>query len=414
MIRVLHFASSFPREADDLSGIFIKRLAMCTARTFQTYILAPDSIDSQRIEKSDDIVIFRYPYFIKKYQKLVYRDSILQNLKRSRALYFQVPFFLFFAARFFRRIVDNYRIDLVHAHWIFPQGFIAVLMKKMFALRCRIIITSHGGDIFALRSAFFKKIKRYTLRHCDYINAVSFPIKEKIESDLGITDKTMVIPMGTDYDLFTGRTARPLESDYVLFVGRLTEKKGVVYLVDAFARVCKENPSLKLVIIGSGHQKERLRDRVEELGIQTDVIFIDSLPQRQLVPYYQHARIFVGPSIVSSQGDTEGFGLVFVEAMLSRCPIIATRTGGIPDIVTHGETGFLVEQKRADQIADAILTILNDKKVEKKLVKNGFDCARQQFTWSAVEKKFDGLYRRVLGLNPDGFSTRPSAAKGST
>jgi glycosyltransferase involved in cell wall biosynthesis len=396
---LLHFTSCFPLHNEDSSGIFIKQLASQTKCKFNTFVLTPNDKKSNEHEIVDGIEVIRYNYFIKKYQKLVYGDSIIQNLKSNKFLYFQIPFFLFSALINLTKTIINKKINIIHAHWIFPQGTIAVIAKKIVKKKIKIVVTSHGGDAYGLNGYIFNKIKQFTLNNVEVITAVSTPIKEKIHKELNINQKKIaVIPMGTDDKIFNNKNndSSQIQDDFILFVGRLSEKKGVIYLINAFYEIQKTIKNLKLIIIGNGLEHNSLLKEANRLKVLDKTIFTGSMPQDKIIPYYKSAKIFIAPSIISKSGDTEGFGLVFIEAMLSKCPVIGTKTGGISDIITHEKTGLLVEQKNPNQLAEAIKRLLDDEELRQKLITNGYQYAKENFTWDVIGKKYISEYDQLI------------------
>ena len=142
-MNILQFTSSYPRNSEDISGNFIYILNVFLSKYLDIIVLAPDSFKTKKFEIINKIKIYRFQYFIKKYQKLVYGDSILQNLNRNILLYFQVPLFLISEIINFLKVVNKEKIDIVHAHWIFPQGFLAAVLRKIFILKFNLVVTYH-------------------------------------------------------------------------------------------------------------------------------------------------------------------------------------------------------------------------------------------------------------------------------
>jgi glycosyltransferase involved in cell wall biosynthesis len=135
------------------------------------------------------------------------------------------------------------------------------------------------------------------------------------------------------------------------------------------------------------------------LALQEHVIFIDEVPQEELVAFYSMADIFVLPSIVNENGETEGLGVVLLEAMACGLPVIASNVGGIPDIIKDGETGLLVRQKDARSLSDQIIRLLSDDNLRKEVLINGQNLIKAEFSWEIVTDKFIEIYREVLRRN---------------
>ncbi|GAH16685.1 unnamed protein product, partial [marine sediment metagenome] len=200
-------------------------------------VLTPFRKETKVFEEKDGLKIYRFKYGFTS----LCEGAIVPNLRKNRMLIFQVPFLFFSAFLNLAKIIKRGEIETIHAHWIIPQGFIAVLYKKLFRKRnLKIICTSHGGDIFSLQNPLMKKIKKWTLNNVDKLTVVSNAIKEgvkklNIREDLPIE----VIPMGVDDKKFNPtqyderiRERYSIKGPFLLFVGRLVEEKGIKYLID--------------------------------------------------------------------------------------------------------------------------------------------------------------------------------------
>lgn len=405
-LRILVLASTFPRWQGDTEPAFVYNLSRRLTDRFDITVLAPHAPGCQRNERWGDLRILRFRYFWPtRFQRLAY-GGILPNLKRNRWLWLLVPFFL--AAEFFAalRIVRSEHIDVLHAHWVIPQGVIAVLVGRITGTP--VVATAHGGDIYALSGWWQNKIKRWTLNRCSYVTAVSHNLLELIHA-LGVNgeQRAEVISMGVDTRQFhptrrdeAVKARLSIEGSFILFVGRLVEKKGVRYLLEAMPRVLRAVPDTTLVIAGDGPLHDELARLADDLGISSRVRFIKATSQANLPAYYATADLFVGPSIVAEDGDTESFGVVFAEAMASGCPVVATDVGGISDVVIANETGLLVPQQSPAALAEAICALLADSALRARLAANAPRRAAE-FDWESVTQRTAAVYRQVT----DGHST---------
>jgi glycosyltransferase involved in cell wall biosynthesis len=135
------------------------------------------------------------------------------------------------------------------------------------------------------------------------------------------------------------------------------------------------------------------------LHLGSKVIFIDKVPQKELPRMYSSASLFVLSSIVNEKGETEGLGVVLLEAMACGLPVIGSNVGGIPDIIKDGETGLLTRQKDPDDIAEKIIKLLSDEKLRDKVVENGLNLVKQNFSWEIISDKFLKIYHDVIKVN---------------
>jgi glycosyltransferase involved in cell wall biosynthesis len=174
-------------------------------------------------------------------------------------------------------------------------------------------------------------------------------------------------------------------------VGRLVARKGHVFLIEAMS-VLRDHPEARLVIVGEGHERPELEEAICRLGLTDRVEMAGRISDEVLNRLYQDCHLFVLPAIVDSGGDTEMLGMVSLEAMRYRKPVIATRVGGIADIVQDGETGILVEQRDPGALAAAISRLLEDDTLAQRFGQAGYDFARRRFAWPAVLDQTLALY----------------------
>jgi len=394
-IKVLWLTSSYPRSKDDSASVFLRYMAQALAKQqIELQILAPDHPDVEATPTADSIVIRRFHYFFpRKCQKLAYGSGILPNLRAMPWLVLQVPLFILSMFITATWLLLRQRPALIHAHWIFPQGSVAVLLGKLF--RIPVIVTTHGGDAFALKGSLLGAIKRWTIKNCKAWTSNTEATTNAVGSEL---PSPHIIPMGIDYRKFAAGDAQNVLKEneprkfILLFVGRLVEKKGVADLLKAYALLPETSRhQAELWIIGDGAEREKLEALAMNSRIVNSIRFFGRMPNHQLPDYYAAADIFIAPSIIDNQGDTEGQGVMLLEAMASRVPVITTNVGGIGNVVTHGETGLLVSPGKPQEISDAIVQLINDKKLRETLSMKGYRAA-QDYDWKKVAYQFIKLY----------------------
>ncbi|WP_020482062.1 glycosyltransferase [Methylomonas sp. MK1] len=394
-IKVLWLTSSYPRSKDDSASVFLRYLAEALAdQKVNLHILSPDHPEVQANTQPDGIVCQHFRYFWPlKLQMLAYGSGILPNLRAAPWLFLQVPFFItsMFVNAAWIMVVQ--RPSLIHAHWIFPQGTVAVLLGKLF--RVPVLVTAHGGDAFALRGSLVGAIKRWTINHCAAWTSNTNATADAFGPDL---PKPQIIPMGIDYEKFAAGNAKAVlkpnsqQKTILLFVGRLVEKKGVADLIAAVAGLPKNLlDRIELWIIGDGVERERLKTLAVDLKIENKVVFHGRLPNAILPDYYAAADIFIAPSIVDTNGDTEGQGVILLEAMASKIPVISTNTGGIAEVIENRKTGLLVNTKAPEEIKQAIELLVADKELRVSLRIAGQRLA-ESYDWEKRAVKFVSLY----------------------
>ena len=404
-LRVLVLASTFPRWQTDTEPPFVYNLSSRLAEDFDVTVLAPHAPGAATQEQMDgcEVVRFRYAW-PERLQKLAY-GGMLPNLKRNRWLWLEVPAFL--AAELFAtlRLIRSRKPDVVQAHWVVPQGIVAALAGLL--TRKPVVITAHGGDVYGVRGGIKDALKRWALRRAEAVSAVSDDLRDAIER-LAPGRQVEVISMGVDTTQFHPerrnealRVELAGEGAVVLFVGRLAEKKGVRYLIEAMPRVLERLPGVRLLIIGDGPLRKELEGVVDALQLQANITFAGAMRPDELPAYYASADLFVGPSIVAEGGDTESFGLVFAEAMASRCAVIASDVGGVHDLVQDGETGVLVPQQDPPAIADAICRLLEDAELRHRLAFKAMRSVRGQFDQKSIAARYAALLEAAAGREPE-------------
>jgi len=379
-VKLLVITSTFPRWQGDTLPSFVYDLSIRMGDQFDVHVLAPYSSGSKKYEKIKNINVHRFNYW--PFKNKLADGAILPNLNKNKWMYFQVPFFILFQFLSMCRIINKYKIKIIHAHWILPQGFLAVFYKT-FKKSKKVLITVHGADLYGMR--LFRFLKKWTIRRCSQLTVVSHALKEEVKK-LDVTVPVDVIPMGVDTQKFhpkyrnlTLREKYNINGPFLIFVGRLSEKKGIKYLIEAMPGVLKRFAQAKLLIIGDGELRDELTQSASD-----HIIFAGAMPQSQLPGFYATADIFIGPSIQTKDGDTEGFGLVFAEAVSSGCTVIASNLPAIRDVVIEGKTGYFCEQKNVAQIEKKIVEVLSSK--DKRI--NGRQWIVDHFDWEMIKNKY--------------------------
>ena len=360
--KLLITASTFPRHKNDNVPSFVYDYARHMSEYFEVIVLCPWAHGVKKYEIMDGVKVYRYNYF----GNLAYDGGIAPKLRQNKLNYLQVPFFLLFQLLNIIKLVQKYDIEVIHAHWVIPQGLVAVIYKIFFNRKIKILSTAHGTDILGFKGKFAAALKRFVIKNSDRVSCVSNALKNEIGGN------PAVIPMGIDTRLFC--PGEKQSGKIILFVGRLDEKKGVNYLIDAMRHV----QEAKLVIIGDGPEKQNLMNQAAGLNIE----FLGAIPHHELPKYFNNADIFVNPSL------SEGFGLVCAEALSCGTPVIATDLPAIRDIVQDGVNGLIFEQKNSKMLAEKIIYLLNNPDKMQEMGKNGRKFVEENFGWEIITEKY--------------------------
>ncbi len=383
--KLLVTASTFPRWEDDTEPRFILDLVSHMTNQFQVTVLVPAAPGAKDREILEGVEVIRYHYFpIHKWETLCYPGAIVPRIKQKKIRILLVPFL--FLSLFFHlwRMLPNY--DIVHAHWLIPQGIVQSFFEKPY------IVTGHGGDVTSLNKGIFRRLKIKCLKRAKYVTVVSEHLKNKIQ-ELVLEIQPDVIPMGVDISKF-GRQYRKEnyfnqgDRKVVLFVGRLAEKKGVKYLIEAM-----KNINALLVVVGDGPLREDLKKQAFE--IEEKVLFLGAKTHEELKVIYASADIFVCPSITAKDGDQEGFGLVMLEAMASGLPVVASNSGGITQLIVDEVNGLLCKEKCVDEIADKVKNVLDNKELQNKIINNMKNTLREH-DYEIISQKYIKIVEDVV------------------
>lgn len=385
--RLLVTASTFPRWEGDTEPRFVLDLCKYLTEWFDVTALVPAAPGAKEKECLEGVKVIRYHYFpVHKWETLCYPGAIVPRIKEKKIRIFLVP--LLFLALYFQLFKRLKNYDMVHAHWLIPQGIVQSFFRTPY------IVTGHGGDVSSLNAGVIKKMKIHCLRRARHVTVVSEDLRVRIEKLLpGL--KPSVISMGVDTSKFGSQYA--VENYFgqdgkkvVLFVGRLAEKKGVTYLVEAMKKI-----DALLIIAGDGPLKEHLMEQAKSQGDK--IRFVGPQTHDHLRAMYASADVFAAPFVTAEDGDKEGLSVVVLEALASGLPIVACGVGGVGELLRDKETALLCEEKNVDQLTDAILAVLHDDELGCRLAQNGTKLV-SQYDYKAIAARF----AKVMGENTVG------------
>jgi teichuronic acid biosynthesis glycosyltransferase TuaC len=399
-LKVLFLTSSYPRNGDDTASVFLRYLAEQLADDgVDVHILAPADRKGETVVEGK-VTVHRFQYFPAALQKLAYGSGILPNLKRAPWLWVQVPFFLLAMTMSLLRLLSKRRFGVIHAHWILPQGLVGLIGRWLF--RVPLVVGVHGTDAFALRGRFAQALKRLVLKRSAAWTANTASTAAAITRESRLP-QAYIIPMGVDIELFSRGNPAMLRHEIpegellILFVGRLIESKGCHDLLHSLSFLSSNIRShTSLWIIGDGDQRLQLECAAQTLGLGEKVRFFGAVSQQRLPDFYAAADLVVMPSKLGSSGETEGQGVVVLEAFAARTCVVATRIGGITSMVRDHVTGMLVEPGNPIALARAIEELLNEPALRQRITATAFGEVRERYSWTYIAKEFKTLYGEIV------------------
>ena len=401
--RVLCVTSNFPRWNGDSTTPFVLHLCQDLRDLgWRIDVVAPHATGCASREVLGGVAVERFRYlWPAALETVCYQGGALGNLQRSPSNYVKLPPLIFFEwAAILRRLISG-RYDLLHSHWILPQGLTGVLAAKPLGIPH--VVTVHGSDVFALKGALMSRFKRFTLRRADAITVNSSATHAAVEKLVPVGAPVHTIPMGATEPKIDRQAVERIRGLYrrengplLVFVGRLVYEKGIDDLIEAVARLRDELPHLTALIIGDGPDRSGLEESASRLGVGDRTVFAGWVQPDQISNHLAAGDIFAGPSKKSPNGWIEAQGLTFVEAMLAGTPVIATRSGGIVDAVRHEETGLLVPESSPGDIAAAIRRLNQDAVLRNRLSTDAYSYARAKFMRTVSAQAFSDLYCQNL------------------
>jgi glycosyltransferase involved in cell wall biosynthesis len=387
-MKVLFLTHAFPRFDGDVAGGFLLRLASALGEQgVDVKVVAPASAGAADSSKLNGTGIARFHYAPRKYETLAYAGNMAEQVRDSWSARFTLLGFLGAEFRSAVRARREMQPDVVHAHWWFPSGLVGTWLSKLS--HTPLVTTLHGTDVRIARSVSMSRPAfRHVLQNSRATTAVSRWLAHEAQS-LVSAPAPVVAPMPVATELFSPGGAR--KRDTLLFVGRLTKQKGLDLLLRALAKL---PAGISLDVVGDGDERKPLETLAGELGVARRVRWHGSKPQAALVAFYRSATALVVPSA------DEGLGLVAVEAMLCDTPVVAFESGGLPDVVQHDRTGFLVSERSPEALATAISQLLARPDRGQALGAAGRMHALATFAPESVARRYIDIYRAAIASAP--------------
>jgi L-malate glycosyltransferase len=292
------------------------------------------------------------------------------------------------------------RLDVVHAHYAIPHATAAYLARQILASSGgsgvpQVITTLHGTDITLLGSdRSYSETVAFCIQQSNGVTAVSESLKADTYRELGVTRDIRVIPNFLDCNVNQRRDVTQLRAKLapggmkvVIHVSNFRPVKRVTSAVDVFARVRRHVPA-RLIMVGDGPDLPEAARLARSLGVSEDVQLVGE--QDQVVPLLSAADVFLLPSA------QESFGLAALEAMACEVPVVASRIGGLTELVQDSVTGFLHEPDDLDGMAASTLRLLTDAALHQRLAEASRAAARQRYCDSKIIPLYEAYYREVL------------------
>lgn len=310
------------------------------------------------------------------------------------------PYDLALATRM-AEVSELYDLDLLHVHYAIPHSVSALLARQMLAAgpkkrKLPFVTTLHGTDITLVgQDRSYLPITRYSIEESDGVTAISQYLRERTVREFEVKNHIEVIYNFVNCDVycrdknFSERRKQyaPDGERILIHISNFRPVKRVTDVIEVFDRVRKQIPS-KLLLMGDGPDRSPAEWLAVQKGIHNDVIFLGK--REQVYETLAISDVLVMPS------ELESFGLAALEAMASEVVPIATKVGGVPEVIEHGKSGFLAEVGDVESMARFAIDILKDEDRLRAMGKQCRDAARARFCTTKIIPQYEAFYRRVL------------------
>jgi N-acetyl-alpha-D-glucosaminyl L-malate synthase BshA len=293
-------------------------------------------------------------------------------------------------------IAREKNLDILHVHYAIPHAVSGYLAQQMLTeRRIPMVTTLHGTDITLVGNApSFMPITRFILQQSDAVTAVSRFLRDETVRVFGVERRIHVIPNFVLRQFFNcpkgwekSDPLKPHEIPNIVHVSNFRPVKRISDVLQIFARI-RRHRTAKLLMVGDGPERAPAERLAKELGIAEETYFLGK--QQDIADILKITDLLLQPS------ETESFGLTPLEAMACCTPVIASNVGGLPEVVVHGETGFLLPVGDVEAMAEKALQLLEDEQLYRKMAQNGRDRAMSLFNVQRVLERYLDVYRQVM------------------
>ena len=331
-------------------------------------------------------IAHRLPFRLRTFETGVYFHEVAPA---SYPVFEQAPSNLALATKMVE-VAENYSLDVLHVHYALPFAASAYLARQLLKPRqLGVVTTLHGTDItvVGIEPAYYR-ITQFSIQSSDRITAVSQFLKDRAEASFGITRPIDVIYNFVDPKVFIPRRRTavrlvPPHSRVLMHASNFRPVKNIPTVIQVFAEV-RKRLAAKLIMVGDGPEKPAAEQLTRELGIDRDVLFLGNQDcMEELLP---QADVFLLPS------SSESFGLVALEAMSAEVPVVASNAGGLPEVVEHGQTGYLHDPTHAAGFVASVLKLLGNEGQRRAMGRRGRKRAREKFSTDEMVDRYIKVY----------------------
>lgn len=336
------------------------------------------------------------PFRLGKFHKNVFFHEVEVN---DYYVFRYPPYDLSLASKM-AQVAQMQQLDLIHVHYAIPHAVCAYLAKQMLGNGLKTVTTLHGTDITVLaQDESLKDLIRLAIHQSDAVTAVSQDLIQETRGLLDIASPIELTYNFVDKRVYYPRDITQLRSDYatpdekiMMHISNFRPVKRVSDVIEIFNRVQQKLPA-KLLLVGEGPELTKIQCKIKSMGLEDKVLFLGK--QEDVAQVISLADVLLLPS------EKESFGLVALEAMACGVPTIGSNAGGIPELVTHGETGYLAPIGDVEAMSQYAIELLSDSAKYKSFVDACIERARTEFCNDRITHEYESIYYKVLGLESE-------------
>ena len=384
--------SSFPRDSRDETCGYIRKCAESLGTDFEVHVLVPPDAQAGRWTPESFALHRSWSLLPSRLEPFQSRRDL--NLLTER-LWMAIPLGWSLLLYFMKAAALALRADVICSHWLVPCGAVGSLLSLLY--RKPHVIVEHSGALHLLmRRRVGRRVLRLIIRGAVKVVVVSEDLRCKLLSIAPeAIDKCEVARMGTD-DRASGEPSLASRGGsscrQIGFVGRLTEIKGLDVLLNAAEGL----PEWRLVVAGEGEQKQRVEELAIKLKLNIEFVgCLDAVGRRKMLA---ECDAVVVPSLVLANGRTEGTPVVCLEALAAGRPVVASRVGGIPEIIVDGENGLLFSPGNAEELRGRLKLLFANQDLADKLAANGLQTS-MEYGWRVLGPRFSEIIKGSIFRN---------------
>ncbi|MGP4071926.1 N-acetyl-alpha-D-glucosaminyl L-malate synthase BshA [Piscibacillus sp. B03] len=328
--------------------------------------------------------------------KRLYPNIYFHEVEVSNYPVFKNPPYDLALASKIAEVIDREKLDIIHAHYALPHAICSIFAKQMAEREVKIVTTLHGTDITILGvDNNLKHMIRYAIEESDEVTAVSKSLKKQTEEAFQVQK-----PINVVYNFIEPVKEATLTEEDLKYKFGISEHEKVLIHISNFRQVkrvedvvrvfneVKKRMDAKLLLVGDGPEHLRIRNLVQEFGLDQDVLFLGRQDNVHDLLNISDLKLLLS--------EKESFGLVLLEAMISGVPCIGTNVGGIPEVIVDGRNGYVCEVGNIEDISSKAIRLLSNDELWNDFSKHAKEYAFHNFNSQLIVKKYEAIYDQLL------------------